>query len=194
MWSYLRRLLGGTTTPPPDPMANSALTGIALTKDVLDRQIRYYDREARKYSLAYHSTKVATIVLAALIPFVAGRPEIVLPLAGSRVDTPLVTALLGVLIVIVEGLQQLFGLHENWIRYRSTCESLRTERFLYGAHANPYASGGASADQRLAEQVGALIRQEYARWATVQQQPGATSSQPSTPALDAPGHAGGSGG
>jgi hypothetical protein len=97
-------------------------------------------------------------------------------------------------IVIMEGLQQLFGLHENWIRSRSTCEALRTERFLYGAQANPYAGGGASADQRLAEQVGALIRQEYARWATVQQQPGATSSQPSTPALDAPGHAGGSGG
>jgi hypothetical protein len=149
----------GVTTK-PQAAQGDGLAGIALTRDFLDEKIRYYDREARRHSLAYHVTKAMTIIVAAVIPFVAGRP-----------DMAVVTGLLGVVIVILQGLQQLFNVHENWIRYRSTCEALRNERFLYGAKAGLYAGGAAEAERRLAEQVGAIVRQEYSRWATVQLQP-----------------------
>ncbi len=167
MWGVLRRFAGSMTIlHPKDPIDPTAdLSGVALTKAYVDGQIRYYDREANLHSRAYHSTKAATIIVAAVIPFVAGRP-----------DMAVVTGLLGVVIVILQGLQQLFNVHENWIRYRSTCEALRNERFLYNAQAGAYAGGTPEAERRLAEHVGAIVRQEHSRWATVQQ----VQQQPAT--------------
>ena len=52
----------------------------------------------------------------------------------------LVTAGLGTLIVILEGLQQLYQYHSNWISDRSTCEALKHEKFLYLGKAGIYAA------------------------------------------------------
>jgi hypothetical protein len=169
MWGLLRRRGESAAVQSTEPLEDSlaGLAGIALTKEFLNGQITFYDREAKKHSLAYHGTKAATIIVAAVIPFLAGQP-------GMAVAT----GLLGVVIVILQGLQQLFNVHENWIRYRSTCEALRSEGFLFGAQAGPYAGGGPEAERRLAEQVGAIVRQEYSRWATVQQQPATGTEKP----------------
>jgi hypothetical protein len=37
---------------------------------------------------------------------------------------------LGVLIAVIEGLQQLYQYQANWINYRSTCESLKQKIFI----------------------------------------------------------------
>ena len=67
-----------------------------------------------------------------------------------------------VLIVVLEGLQQLQQYQENWISYRSTCERLRAERFLYLSRAGPYSGGGG--DALLAARVEGLVSQENAAW------------------------------
>jgi hypothetical protein len=53
--------------------------------------------------------------------------------------------------------------------YRSTCEALKHERYLYLAKAGPYA---AATEPRvlLAERVEGLVSQEHAKWASTQQQ------------------------
>ena len=75
----------------------------------------------------------------------------------------------GVLVTIFEGLLQLNQYHENWIRYRSTCESLKHEKYIYLAGAGPYAAAE-KPRALLAERVESLVSQEHAKWATVQQQ------------------------
>jgi hypothetical protein len=45
--------------------------------------------------------------------------------------TCIVTAGLGVLITVLEGLLHLNQYQQNWINYRSTCEALKHEKYIY---------------------------------------------------------------
>jgi uncharacterized protein DUF4231 len=69
---------------------------------------------------------VVQIVAAAVIPVLAGLDA-----------TAWVVGSAGGLIVVLEGLQQLFQSQQNWISYRSTCEALKHEKFLFLAKAGP---------------------------------------------------------
>ena len=69
------------------------------------------------------------------------------------------------MIVILEGLQQLQQYQQNWTTYRSTCERLKHEKFLFLSHAGPYA-GVSNLESLLAERVEGLVSQEHAAWAS----------------------------
>jgi hypothetical protein len=122
----------------------------------VEDQIAWYDARSLKNQHTFKLLKIIVIAAAALIPFLAGLslPQWV---AGG----------LGVLIAVIEGLQQLNQYHANWIGYRSTCEALKHEKFLFLAKAGPYA---AAADPRvlLAERIESLGSQEHAKWAAGQ--------------------------
>jgi Protein of unknown function (DUF4231) len=69
----------------------------------------------------------------------------------------------GALIVALEGLQQLEQYQQNWTTYRSTCERLKHEKFLFLARAGPYAAVP-NRESLLAERVEGLVSQEHAAW------------------------------
>jgi hypothetical protein len=124
----------------------------------LESQISWYDRKSAYNQRRFKLFKVLQIVVAALVPVlaaIAGAPRWVL---GA----------LGAIVVIVEGLQQLFQYQQNWITYRSTCEALKHEKFLYLCDAGPYARTRAR-DRLLAERVEGLVSQEHARWTSGQE-------------------------
>lgn len=126
----------------------------------LDQQIAWYDRKSASAKRWYHYLKVSQIVIAAAIP------------VGAAADAPsLVAAVLGSLIVVLEGIQQLFQFHSNWTTYRSTCEALKHEKYLYEGAAGPYAEAP-DRDARLAERVEGLVSQEHAAWTSTQQDAG----------------------
>ncbi len=133
--------------PTPDP-----------TVQRLDDQIQWYDRRSASNQRAFKWLKGVEIGAAALIPFAAG--------AGAPA---VVTGGLGVLIVMLEGLQQLNQYHHNWIIYRSTCETLKHEKYLYLAKAGPYATAN-DAHTLLAERLESLISQEHAKWVAGREQ------------------------
>jgi hypothetical protein len=126
----------------------------------LEDQIAWYDRHSRRNRRAYQWLKIAEIVAAAVIPFLAGFH---VPYAG------VLTGALGVVITAFEGILQLNHCHENWISYRATAESLKHEKYLFLARATPYTN---AADPRamLAERVESLVSQESTKWALAQQQ------------------------
>lgn len=125
--------------------------------DRLQDQLSWYDRKSAHQKRWFHRLKVGQIVLAAAIPVVA---------AG---DLPVVVAgALGAVIVILEGLQQLFQFHESWLTYRATAEALKHEQYLFLAGAGPYANH-ARPSALLAERVEGLVSQEHASWTQVQQ-------------------------
>ncbi len=123
--------------------------------DVLSRledQAAYYEAKARRYARAFKGFKTLQIVAAAAIPV-----EVALAAPSW------LSAALGALVVVVEGLQQLNQYQPLWVSYRATAEALKRERSHYLAAAGPYA---ASPDPRvlLAERVEALLNQEIAAW------------------------------
>jgi len=138
-----------------------------ITIGRLEDQIDWYNRRSIKSQRLFKALKLATIVAAAAIPLCAGLQV-----------SAWVTGGLGALIAVLEGIQQLNQYQHNWITYRSTCEALKHEKYLYLAGAGPYA-GAANAKALLAERIESLISQEHAKWiSSVEQLPKAPKSAP----------------
>ena len=125
----------------------------------LEDQIGWYDRKSRYAQRMYKGLKISQISAAALLPFLAAFDKIPPWVAGG----------IGVLIVVLEGLQQLNRYHDLWSSYRSTCEALRHEKHFYLGKAGPYAAV-ATPDVLLVERVESMISQEHAKWTLVQKQ------------------------
>jgi hypothetical protein len=128
------------------------------TLERLEDQINWYDRKSNQNHRVYKWLKIIEIVAASLVPL----------FAGLRMPAP-VTGSLGVLIAVLEGLLQLNQYHHNWIAYRSTCETLKHEKYLYLANAGPYSTATA-AHALLAERVESLVSQEESKWAAGQEE------------------------
>jgi hypothetical protein len=127
------------------------------TLERLEDQIGWYDRKSNFNQHTFKWLKVVEIGAAGLVPLFSGF------------KLPWVAGSLGALIAILEGVLQLNQYHHNWITYRSTCESLKHEKYLYLAGAGPYAAA-ASPHALLAERIESLVSQEHAKWAAGQEQ------------------------
>ncbi len=125
----------------------------------LDDQIDWYDRRSGTNQRMYKVVKLAQIVLAAAIPV----------LAGVKVDVHLLLGALGALVVILEGVQQLYQFQQNWTSYRSTCEALKHEKYLYLGQGGPYAAAD-NPHAVLAERVESLTSEEHAKWVAAARQ------------------------
>jgi Protein of unknown function (DUF4231) len=136
----------------PDPAHRSA------TQERLADQLGWYETNAKSNQLWFKSFKVAQIVVAAAIPSAAAL--------GASVG---VAAVLGSVVVVLEGVQSLFGFQTNWTTYRKTAEALKREQYLYLAQAAQYA--GDDREKVLAVIVESLISDETTRWASTQIEP-----------------------
>ena len=135
-----------------------------VTLERLDDQIDWYGRKSSFNQRRFKVLKGAQLLTAASIPVVA-----TLDLHAA------VAAALGASIVVIEGLIQLNQYQQNWVSYRSTCEALLHEKYLYLAHAGPYAEAADGGVPMLADRIEGLISQEGAKWVSVREE-GATKS------------------
>ena len=144
-----------TTRIEPESAAG-ALSGDP-TFDRLEAQIDWYDRRSRTNQRLFKLVKGVQLVAAAAIPVVATLDA-----------PPAIPAALGALIVVLEGVQQLNQYQQNWSAYRSTCEALKHEKYLFLAHAGPYA-GSEDGRPLLADRIEGLISQEHAKWVSARE-------------------------
>ena len=77
--------------------------------------------------------------------------------------------MLGGLIVVVEGFQQLNQYQQNWMLYRSNAEALKHEKYLFLARAGPYVRSKDGV-ALLADRIEGLISQEHAKWVSARQE------------------------
>jgi hypothetical protein len=128
------------------------------TFERLEDQIGWYDRRSRNNQRLFKLVKGVQLIAAAVIPVVATLDA-----------DPAIAAALGALIVVLEGVQQLNQYQQNWSAYRSTCEALKHEKYLFLAQAGPYAGSG---DGRalLADRIEGLISQEHAKWVSAREE------------------------
>jgi len=125
-----------------------------VTLQRLSDQIDWYDRKSISCQNKYKILKIIEIIIAASIPTLASFLQIMLLYAA-----------LGSAILIIEGVIQINQYHNNWLNYRSTCEELKHEKFLFLAKAGPY-STFEKPEQLLAERIESLISREQAKWIT----------------------------
>jgi hypothetical protein len=143
------------------------------TWDRLEDQVAWYDRKSASDQRAFKRLKVLQLVAAAMVPVVAS------------VHAPVwITGGLGAMVVVVEGIQQLGQFQQNWMNYRSTCEALKHEKYLYLADAGPYHA--AEDPQRvLAERIEGLVSQEHAKWTAARDEKTARQDEGSVPGVPA---------
>ena len=125
----------------------------------LEHEIEWYDRKAGHHQRWFKSLKLVLMLAAGAIPVMValGAPRRV---AGA----------LGSLIVVLEGIQQLFQFQQNWLSYRSTCSALEREKFLYLAAAGPYARAERP-QALLAERVEGLVLHDDVKWVSAPTDP-----------------------
>ena len=127
--------------------------------DRVEEQICWYDTKSRSNRRWYKFLKVLTIVSASLIPVITGAARIT--------HSNLITSILGVMVTIIEGIQQVNQFHSNWIGYRSISEALKREKYLYLAGTGSYGASSRSL-ALFAERVESIIAQENTRWFSTQ--------------------------
>jgi hypothetical protein len=118
----------------------------------LEQQIAWYDRKSMDAQRWYKRVRFAQVLVTATIP-----------VAGFLQAPPLMVAL-GGLVLVLETLQSLNQWQQNWTGYRSTCEALRHEKYVYLGHVAPYTLGDADDHRMLVQRVEALVSTEHAKW------------------------------
>ena len=119
----------------------------------LDSQMDWYDSRGGANRRMFQRLKIAVVFAAALIPFVSAINTIPVQVVGG----------LGVLIVVLEQIQQMNQYSANWISYRAIAEKLRRERLLYSARAGVYATASDPA-ALLAERIDEATSREQSQW------------------------------
>ena len=96
-------------------------------KDRLDDQINWYDRKSIKNQKYYKLFQLILILSAAAIPLLSGY------LVQKETSTylPYIIGALGFFVAIITAILSLYKFQENWTAYRTTCESLQHEKYLY---------------------------------------------------------------
>ena len=124
----------------------------------LDNQIAWYDKKSMYCQKKYKRIKVIQIISTAIIPFLA---SFVLEL---KFLLSIISAL-GVLVTVLEGVLSLNKYHENWIEYRSICETLQREKYMFSGKAGVYSDEGAFVT--LVERIETIISKENINWANL---------------------------
>lgn len=124
----------------------------------LEKQIDWYDTKSQNNQQWFKSLRIAEIVCAAIIPFLAGMSE-------SIPFSQIIIGALGVVIAICAGLSALNKYQENWLTYRTTCETLRHEKYLFLTGSKPYDGDGAF--NQFVERIEGLISKENTQWSRI---------------------------
>ena len=118
----------------------------------LETQLAWHNKKSTTNQRSYNVLKVLEILAAGGIPLVATH-------------SATIAATLGVLVVLFEGIQHLFQFQQNWLLFRSTCEALTKEKYLFIAKADVYSeTDPETAKKLLAQRVESLISTEHTKW------------------------------
>jgi len=124
-----------------------------------EHQIGWYDRKAIVNSRIYYVLQWLVIILSAVTPLLVAL-TLVDKITGSPSWAVVAVASL---VAIGTTATKTFKFEENWINYRTTCETLRKELHFYDAGIGPYQQ---SEDKRslFVERVESLISRENTLW------------------------------
>lgn len=119
-------------------------------------QRNWYDRKSQHCQRWYKRLKIAQVSLAVLVP-----ASSLLPSDCAKI----VSSFCGVLIAVLEAIQQMNQYSTLWVTYRATAERLKHEQYLFLSVAGPY-KGMMDGDRlvALAERVEEHVSTEHANW------------------------------
>lgn len=124
----------------------------------LEHQIDWYDSRSIRCQKWYKRLKRTEVLLATAIPLISG-------FATTVKWLPIVIGFLGATIAVIEGYLSIGKYHENWIEYRSICETLRHEKYMFLTKTGVYK--GEEPFDMLVERIESIISKENVNWANL---------------------------
>lgn len=134
-------------------------------KDRLENQISWYDSKSQSAQKNYKRSGVIEFICAASVPFFAGM------LTAETIFFKIIVGLLGVIIAVITAIKGLYQWNEDWIQYRTTCESLKKEKYLFLTETEPYDSEEKENRALLVQRVETLVSKENTNWAQYMMHP-----------------------
>ena len=125
-------------------------------KERIDDQITWYNKKSKTNKFMFRLFSLLLIIAATSIPFITGY------ITDTTPALKFIVGLLGVFVAVISGIISLNKFQENWIQYRTTCETLKHHKFLFLAAAKPYHEENAF--QQFVENVESLISKENSQW------------------------------
>lgn len=129
----------------------------------LEERIETLDHQSEINKQLYQYLKLLQLIAAASATVLAAASA---PALWTATDAAIV--------VVLEGVQQLYHFHERWLSYRTTCETLRKEETLFLARATPYTKDEESLPL-LATRLERILAGEVGRFHAWEARPAATS-------------------
>ncbi len=122
----------------------------------LENQINWYDSKSQQNQSWYKRLKITQVTMAVLIPAMSLLPSELAKWAASMA---------GIMIAILEAIQQMNQYSILWVTYRATAERLKHEKYLFLSVAGPY-KNLLEPDRlvALAERVEEHVSTEHANW------------------------------
>ena len=125
-------------------------------KNRLDDQIGWYDRKSMQNQKWFKRLQVAAVLASATIPFLSGY------ITETSLLLKISVGLLGLAVAAITAVLGLYKFQENWLEFRTTCESLKHEKYLFLTKSDPY--DGEEPFKLLVERVESLISKENTAW------------------------------
>jgi hypothetical protein len=132
------------------------MTEDEFLKQRVDDQIAWYDTKSQWNQKCYKWLRVTEVVAAAAIPFLAAY------ITPNWSFMKIVVGFLGFLIAVITAVVSLYHFQENWIEFRTTCESLKHEKYLFLTKTEPYNTGEPFA--LFVYRIESLISTENTKW------------------------------
>ncbi|MYM62811.1 DUF4231 domain-containing protein [Pseudomaricurvus sp. HS19] len=160
---------------PMEPDEPQPDTRRAYLNGRLPDQISWYNRKAKLSRANFLVWQSLAIIFAALVPVLSGN-DIGNGWAAQYLgDATTAVALLGGGSAVIVSLLGLFKCQENWVKYRATCEDLRSHLAQYLAKAGIYRGQG-KRFELLVENCENIISAERGHW-VLQNAKGAAGEQ-----------------
>lgn len=125
----------------------------------VDDQIEWYDTQSSRAQSLFKLLRGLEIVAAASIPVLAGLS---VKQGDGAFSISLVIGLLGAAIAVISSFISLYQLQERWIQYRSTCELLRHDKFLFMTKSKPYDRDDAFT--KFVNRIEGIVSKENSSW------------------------------
>lgn len=122
----------------------------------LDDQIRWYSKKSAQNQKWFKKLQITSIIASAFIPFLSGY------ITETSIILKVITGIMGLLVAAITATLSLYKFQENWLMYRTTCESLKHEKYLFLTRTDPYHV--AEPFPLLVQRVESLISKENTNW------------------------------
>lgn len=127
-------------------------------KERYEDQVNWYDKKAIRYKNFNDRFRILTILVGSVVPVLALMDY---PLART------LTVILSALVAILMGVLNYFKFEEKWHNYRSTCETLKKEKYYYQYKINEYGDTK-NPDELFIQRVEAIISREHTQWLRIE--------------------------